>query len=82
MVEEVAGLRRKQAVVVVPWDLVHSVFYSTYFLVPKKDGGIRPILYLKRFNANHQHNHFHIQSVLAALHPAYLHVPIWYINNS
>ena len=41
MVEEVEGLVREQTVGVVPPDLVHSGFYSTYFLILPNDGGIR-----------------------------------------
>jgi len=48
--EEVASLLDKSAVEKVPPDQERTGFYSTYFLVPKKDGGIRPILNLKRFN--------------------------------
>ena len=44
--EEVEDLLRKGVVT----DQEKSMFYSTYFLVPKQDGGHRPILYLKLFN--------------------------------
>jgi len=48
--EEVEGLVMKCAAVHVPPDQGWSGYYNTYFLVPKKDGGIRPILNLKQFN--------------------------------
>ena len=35
-----------------PLDKVRSGYYSTYFLVPKNDGGHRSILNLKFFNLN------------------------------
>ena len=48
--EEVEDLLRKGVVKPVPLDQKRSGFYSTYFLVPKRDGGHRPILNLKFFN--------------------------------
>ena len=66
------GLMRKLSVVEVRQDLIYSGFYSTYFLIHKKDSGIHPILKLKRFNANIQSKHFRmetLQSVLPPLHP-------------
>ena len=52
LVQEVAELLDKGAVEVIPPEQPLAMgFYSTYFLVPKKDGGIRPILNLKPFNA-------------------------------
>ena len=47
---ELESLLAKGAVEVVPPFLAESGFYSQYFLVPKKDGGFRPILNLKPFN--------------------------------
>jgi ribonuclease HI len=65
-------------------------FYSTFFLVPKKDGGQRPVLNLKRLNKFVQVKSFKMQTlqlVLAQLHQgdwlasldlkdAYFHVPV------
>ncbi len=42
--QEVAILLRKEATEVVPPLDRESGFYSRYFIVPKKDGGLRPIL--------------------------------------
>ena len=47
---EVTGLLQKYAIVPVPLDQERDRFFSTYFIVPKKDGGLRPILNLKYFN--------------------------------
>ncbi|KAI2668278.1 putative uridine nucleosidase 2 [Labeo rohita] len=43
MEQEVATLLRKEAIEVVPPLDRESGFYSRYFIVPKKDGGLRPI---------------------------------------
>ncbi|XP_053195327.1 LOW QUALITY PROTEIN: uncharacterized protein LOC128379724 [Scomber japonicus] len=50
LVTEVSALLKKGAITPVPSGEMHQGFYSTYFLVPKKDGGLRPILNLKGFN--------------------------------
>ena len=47
---ELKALLTKGAVEVVPLRMREEGFYSQYFLVPKKDGGFRPILNLKPFN--------------------------------
>ena len=47
---EVTALLDKAAIEVVPVDQERCGFYSTYFLVTKKDGGFRPILNLKQLN--------------------------------
>ncbi len=47
---EVMTLLEKGAIEIVPPALSESGFYSRYFLVPKKDGGLRPILDLRRLN--------------------------------
>ncbi|KAL0150783.1 hypothetical protein M9458_053901 [Cirrhinus mrigala] len=50
MEQEVATLLRKEAIEVVPPHDRESGFYSRYFIVPKKDGGLRPILDLRVLN--------------------------------
>ena len=88
--EEVAGLLQKCAVEPVPPDQLGKGFYSTYFVVPKKDGGLRPILNLKPFNKSLQRVRFKMEtlrSIIAIVQPgdwlasvdlkdAYLHVPV------
>ncbi|KAI2647410.1 Transposon Ty3-G Gag-Pol polyprotein [Labeo rohita] len=50
MEQEVETLLRKEAIEVVPPQVRESGFYSWYFIVPKKDGGLRPIIDLRRLN--------------------------------
>ncbi|KAI2653671.1 Transposon Ty3-G Gag-Pol polyprotein [Labeo rohita] len=50
MEQEVETLLRKEAIEVVPPHARDSGFYSRYFIVPKKDGGLRPIIDLRRLN--------------------------------
>ncbi|KAI2646500.1 Transposon Ty3-G Gag-Pol polyprotein [Labeo rohita] len=50
MEQEVETLLRKEAIEVVPPHARESEFYSRYFIVPKKDGGLRPIIDLRRLN--------------------------------
>ncbi len=47
---EVMTLLEKGAIEMVPPALSESGFYSRYFLIPRKDGGLRPILDLRRLN--------------------------------
>ncbi len=47
---EVKNLLAKGAIEMVPPAQSELGFYSRYFLVPKKDGGLRPILDLRRLN--------------------------------
>ena len=66
-------------------------FYSTFFIVPKKDGGLRPILNLKPLNVYMEKSHFKMEtlrSIIQALHvgewgstldlrDAYLQIPMF-----
>ncbi len=48
--EEIHNLLAKRAVEAVPRTDRESGFYSRYFLMPKKDGGLHPILDLRPLN--------------------------------
>ncbi len=50
MEQAVDTLLRKEAIEVVPLHERESGFYSRYFIVPKKDGGLRLILDLRQLN--------------------------------
>ncbi len=47
---EVMNLLEKGAIEIIPPARSESDFYSRYFLVPKKDGSLRPILDLRLLN--------------------------------
>ena len=88
--EEVEALVAKAAVEAVPVALRQSGYYSTYFIVPKKDGGLRPILNLKWFNHYMMKKTFRMETlstIISIVRPgqwlasvdlkdAYFHVPI------
>ncbi len=48
--QELSSLLQKRAIEEVPQSDVERGFFSRYFLVPKRDGGLRPILDLQRLN--------------------------------
>ncbi len=48
--QELSSLLQKGAIEEVPQTEVERGFFSRYFLVPKRDGGLRPILDLRRLN--------------------------------
>ncbi len=50
MEQEVKALLEKGAIEYVPHSNRETGFYSRYFIVPKKDGGLRPILDLQVLN--------------------------------
>ncbi len=90
LVEEIENLLQKEAISKVPFDAQQTGFYSTYFIVPKKDGGHRPVLdlrglnqYLKVLPFKMIHTRIVMQSISAGewftsldLKDAYFHVPI------
>ena len=88
--EEVQSLINKEVVQVVPTSEEGQGFYSTFFLVPKKPEGFRPILNLKPFNTFVVRKGFTLDSIKTIvnslrkgdfavsidLKDAYYHVPI------
>lgn len=89
--EKIESLLEKHAIKIVPKTLEGQGFYSTFFVVPKRDGYYRPILNLKPLNIFLQNQHFkmeYLRSIIQALHigdwvasidlkDAFLHVPIF-----
>ena len=87
---EVLSLLRKKAIEPVPLSQRGTGFYSTFFLRPKKTGGLRPILNLRPLNQHLTTRHFrmdHLASIVADLRTglwgvsldltdAYLHIPV------
>jgi hypothetical protein len=86
----VLDLLAKDAIEIVPPSEALEGYYSTFFLVPKKDGGQRPILNLKPLNLLMKKQPFKmvtLRSVIKAVQPgdwlysldlkdAYFHIPV------
>ena len=91
LLEEVDSLLAKGAIEPVVSDQAMGGFYSTYFLVPKKTGDLRPILNLKPINGQIKRPSFKMETVASVmkalkvgdwmasldLKDAYFHVPIY-----
>ena len=89
--QEIASLLEKGAVTEVPRGQWNSGFYSRYFLVKKKGGGLRPILDLRTLNRHLRKFTFKMltaKSLVRSIRPgdwftsidlkdAYFHVPIY-----
>ena len=81
---------KKGAIEIVPWQDTHKGFYSTFFLVPKKSGGLRPVINLRPLNRYLKKQHFKMDSLSTVLNlvqqgdwaisldltDAYMHIPI------
>ncbi len=52
MEQEIKALLEKEAIEYVPHSNRETGFYNRYFIVPKKDGGLRPILDLRVLNVS------------------------------
>ncbi len=50
LANEITTLMQKKAIVQISTSKQLTGFYSKYVLVPKKDGGLRPILDLQQLN--------------------------------
>lgn len=87
---EIKQLEQKEAVEYVPLNEVENGFCSTFFLVPKKTGDMRPVLNLKPLNILSPKQHFRMDSISTVrglvkqgwgisldLNFAYLHVQIY-----
>lgn len=61
--EEIIALLRKQAIKKLLPPFGTQGFYSDVFVVPKKDGGWRPIINLKRLNSFLGIPHFKMESI-------------------
>ena len=81
----------KNAIEPVPWQEAQTGFYSTFFLVPKKSGGLRPVINLRPLNRYLKRQHFKMDSLSTVLNlvqqgdwaisldliDAYMHIPIF-----
>ena len=61
--EEITSMMGKGAIVELSWEETHTGFFSTMFLVPKKDEKMRPVINLKRLNQFVQVNHFKMEGI-------------------
>ena len=66
--EEIHSLLQKHAIQVVPHSQAGNGFYSRYFSVPKKGGGIRPILDLRTLNLYLRTRKFRMVTIETILH--------------
>ena len=88
---EVAELLRKDAIEKVPPNERGCGFYSTFFLVPKKNGKMRPVINLRPLNRYLKKEHFKMDTLKKVIYlvkpndwaisldlsDAYLHIPIF-----
>ena len=66
LLQEVDTLLQKQAIEKVDHNL-NQGFYSTFFLVPKKTGGVRPVINLRPLNMYLRTQHFKMDSMKTVL---------------
>ena len=61
--EEISKMLSKGAITELPLEEAHYGFYSSLFLVPKKDGGVRPVINLKSLNEYVVPQHFKMEGI-------------------
>ncbi len=61
--QELSSLLQKGAIEEVPQSDIEQGFFSRYFLVPKRDGSLRPILDLRRLNLSLYKGKFKMQTM-------------------
>ncbi|XP_033980402.1 uncharacterized protein LOC117477766 [Trematomus bernacchii] len=76
--EELQELLVKSAISRVPQGEENRRFYSRYFLIPKKTGGMRPILDLSAFNRVIMKRPFHMLTIKQVLE--YVHQGDWFMS--
>ena len=64
--EEITSMLVKGAIVELPEEETQRGFYSTMFLVPKKDGKMRPVINLKKLNQFVDAHHFKMEGIQTA----------------
>ncbi len=67
MQQEISVLLQKNAIEVVDPSQIQTGFYSTLFLVPKKNGKMRPVINLKPLNIYLKKNHFKMDTISSVL---------------
>ncbi|XP_073677299.1 uncharacterized protein [Garra rufa] len=76
--EEIASLLKKRAVRIVPPEDSHQGFYSRYFLIPKRGGGLRPILDLRILNKHLRKYNFKMPTFKTLSH--FIHEKDWFTS--
>lgn len=89
--KEINSLLEKNAIEIVPENIRQTGFYSTLFVVPKKNGELRPVINLRPLNQYIRKRHFKMDTMSTVLNlvktgdwaisldlkDAYLHIPIY-----
>ena len=61
--EEVNALVKKEAIIRIPSEEAREGFFSTLFLVPKKEGQFRPVINLRPLNRFLRYHHFKMEGI-------------------